>query len=170
MVYTRLLLVNSVSIFALTVYKLTKAVVFRANADKGYSVWKEFRSLPVISVAPIRRPKLDDSGMKYSFEQEKELMKDKMRAILRIAVARQHPDLCMGAFGVGYGFKNPAAQVARMWKELLFNEKEFAGQFSNIVFAIEGNVASSPSKNATTDIEIFKEEFHPSNISKTSYR
>ncbi len=145
-------------------------MVFRANAEKGYSVWKEFRSLPVISVAPIRRPKLDDSGLKYSFEQEKELMKDKMRAILRIAIARQHPDLCMGAFGVGFGFKNPASQVAKMWRELLFGEREFEGHFSNIVFAIEGNVASSPSKTAVTDIDIFKEEFDPSNISKTSYR
>ena len=146
-------------------------MVFRANADKGYSVWKEFRSLPVISVAPTRRPKLDDSGAKYSFEQEKELMKEKMRAILRIAVAKQHPDLCMGAFGVGYGFKNPAVQVARMWREILFSEKEFQGQFSNIVFAIEGGVAaSSPSKGEMTDLEVFEREFDPSNIIKTSYR
>ena len=145
-------------------------MVFRANAEKGYSVWKEFRSLPVISVAPIRRPKLDDSGLRYSFEQERELMKDKMRAILRIAIARQHQDLCMGAFGVGYGFKNPPGQVAKMWRELLFSEKEFQGHFSNVVFAIESTAAASPSKSLLTDIEIFKEEFDPSNIIQTSYR
>ena len=145
-------------------------MVFRANADNGYSVWREFRSLPVISVAPIRRPKLDDSGLKYSFEQEKEMMKEKMRAILRIAVARQHPDLCMGPFGVGFGFKNPAVQVARMWREILFCEKEFQGAFSNVVFAIESSASSSPSKIGMTDFEIFKNEFDPSNIIKTSYR
>lgn len=146
-------------------------VVFRANADKGNSVWREFRSLPVISVAPIRRPKLDDSGAKYSFEQEQELMKEKMRAILRIAVAKQHPDLCMGAFGVGYGFRNPAVQVARMWRDLLFAEEEFDGQFSNVVFAIESNAAAgSPCKGGLTDLDIFRQEFDPSNIIKTSYR
>ena len=133
-------------------------------------MWKEFRSLPVISVAPIRRPKLDDAGIKYSFEQEKELMKEKMRAILRIAITRQHPDLCMGAFGVGFGFKNPPGQVAKMWRELLFCEKEFQGHFSNIVFAIESTATTSPSKGFLTDIEIFKNEFDPSNIIQTSFR
>lgn len=147
------------------------AVVFRANADKGHTVWKEFRALPVISVAPIRRPKLDDSGARYSFEQEKELMREKMRAILRIAIAKQHPDLCLGAFGVGYGFKNPAAQVARMWRELLFTEKEFQGHFSNVVFAIESTAATgSPSQSGVTDLEVFKQEFDPSNIIQTAYR
>ena len=144
-------------------------MVFRAGVDKGYAIWREFRSLPVISVAPIRRPKLDDSGAKYSFEQEKELMKEKMRAILRIAAARGHADLCMGAFGVGYSFRNPVAQVARMWREILFCEKEFQGAFSNIVFAIE-SASSGTSKDGSTELEVFRREFDPSNIIKTSYR
>ena len=98
-------------------------------------------------------------------------MKEKMRAILRIAVAKRHPDLCMGAFGVGYGFKNPAGQVARMWREILFSEKEFHGHFSNVVFAIESTAATgSPSNGGLTDLEVFKQEFDPSNIIKTSYR
>lgn len=144
-------------------------MVFRSGADKGYSVWREFKSLPIISVAPTRRPKLDESGANYSFEQERELMKEKMRTILRIAAARQHHDLCMGAFGVGYGFRNPASQVARMWREILFSEKEFQGAFSNIVFAIE-NSTSGPSKGSLTDLEIFRKEFDPSNVIKTTYR
>lgn len=120
-------------------------------------------------MAPIRRPKLDESGMNYSFNQEKELMKEKMRAILRIAVARQHPNICMGAFGVGFGFRNPAPQIARMWKDILFGEKEFQGQFSNVVFAIESSLCTS-SQDGVSDIDAFKQEFDPSNIIKTSYR
>ncbi|KAL9124209.1 MAG: hypothetical protein Q9217_006438 [Psora testacea] len=143
-------------------------VVFRSGPNKGYAVWKEFKSLPIISVAPVRRPKLDEAGTNYSFKQEKELMKEKMRTILRIAMARQHSDICMGAFGVGFGFRNPAVQVAKMWREILFTEKEFQGAFSNIVFAIEGTGSSS--KDVTTDLEIFKKEFAPSNVIKTSYR
>ena len=144
-------------------------MVFRAGPDKGYSVWKEYRSLPVISVAPIRRPKLDDTGIKYSFEQERELMKEKMRGIARIAVIRKHHDLVMGAFGVGFGFKNPAVQVAKMWKEILFHEPEFQGAFSNIVFAIE-STSGGTSKDGLTDLEVFKKEFDPSNIIQTSFR
>ncbi len=143
-------------------------MVFRSGPDKGYHIWKEFKALPIISVAPIRRPKLDESGADYSFSQEKELMKEKMRAVLRIAAARQHSDLCIGAFGVGYGFRNPAKQVASMWRELFFGEQEFQGAFSNIVFALESSSGSS--KGNLSDLEIFREEFDPSNTHRTSYR
>lgn len=95
-------------------------------------------------------------------------MMEKMRAVLRIAIAKNHVELCMGAFGVGYGFRNPAVQVAKMWREILFTEKEFEGAFRNIVFAIEST--SGTSKDGTTDLEIFKREFAPDNVSKTSYR
>ena len=144
-------------------------MVFRSGPDKGYHVWKEFKSLPIISVAPIRRPKLDESGADYSFSQEKELMKEKMRTVLRIAASRQHHDLCIGAFGVGYGFRNPGKQVAGMWRELLFNEPEFQGVFSNIVFALEGT-SSGSSKGCISDLDVFRREFDPSNTHKTSYR
>ena len=138
-------------------------VVFRSSAENGYTVWKDFKSLPIISVAPVRRPKLDDSGSNYSFAQEKELMKEKMRTVLRIAVAQDHRDLCMGAFGVGSGFRNPVKQVAIMWRDLLFCEPEFRGSFSNIVFAIE-NTTSSGTKGARPDHEIFRQAFDPSII------
>lgn len=144
-------------------------MVFRFGADKGYAVWKEFKALPVISVAPVRRPKLDESGLNYSFSQEKDLMKEKLRTILRIAAARDHADLCMGAFGVGFGFRNPAIQVSKMWREILFSEKEFQGVFRNIVFAIESGSGGS-SKDAMTDLEVFKKEFAPSKVTPTIYR
>lgn len=144
-------------------------MIFRSGADKGYKIWKDFKSLPIISVAPVRRPKLDESGTEYSFEQERELMKEKMRTVLRIAAKSQHSQLCMGAFGVGPGFRNPVTQVATMWRDILFSETEFQGAFSNIVFAIESSGGSSP-KNQMTDLEVFRAEFDPANIVKTSWR
>ena len=123
----------------------------------------------MISVAPIRRPKLDDTATKYSFDQERLLKKDKMRGLLSIAADRGHSELVMGAFGVGFGFKNPPTQFAKMWHEILFEEPEFVGNFSNIVFAIE-NAPGSVSKDGVSDIEVFRKEFAPSNVSKTSYR
>ncbi|KAL9580961.1 MAG: hypothetical protein Q9212_004179 [Teloschistes hypoglaucus] len=144
-------------------------VVFRSGPEDNYAPWSRFKTLPVISVAPVRRPKLDESGTDYSFDQEREIMKDKMRSVLRIAVYHQRHDLCMGAFGVGPGFRNPVSQIASMWKELLFDEVEFRGVFSNVVFAIENN-ADNSSKDGFTDHEIFKREFDPSNIVKTNFR
>lgn len=94
---------------------------------------------------------------------------EKMRTILRIAANSQHSDLCMGAFGVGPGFRNPSAQVASMWRDILFTEDEFQGVFGNIVFAIEGSGSASP-KGGLTDYEIFQDEFHPDNIVRTTWR
>ena len=147
----------------------TLTVVFRSGPARDYSVWSEFRCLPVISVAPIRRPKLDESGMDYSFKQEKELMKEKMRNVLRIAATWQHKDVCLGAFGSGPGFRNPVQQLASMWRDILFSETEFQGLFTNIVFAIE-NASGSSDSPELTDYEVFKQEFDPSNVFKTAYR
>lgn len=95
-------------------------------------------------------------------------MKKKMRSVLRIAAYHHHHDICMGAFGVGPGFRNPAAQIAAMWRTLLFDEPEFNGVFSNVVFAIE-KASDSTSKDGLTDHEVFRREFDPANIVKTSY-
>ncbi|EON68913.1 hypothetical protein W97_08171 [Coniosporium apollinis CBS 100218] len=143
-------------------------VVYRDGPDH-YELWRDFRPLPVISVAPVRRPKLDESGTQYSFVQEKGLMMEKMRTILRIAAYAGHKDICLGAFGVGPIFRNPVAEVARMWRILLFHEEEFKGVFSNVVFAIESNQPGN-SKGGASDFEVFREEFSPSKIFPTTWR
>jgi len=65
------------------------------------------------------------------------MMQEKLRIILRIAISNRHTELCIGVFGVGYRFRNPAIQVAEMWYEILFIEEELKGCFSDIVFAIQ---------------------------------
>jgi hypothetical protein len=143
-------------------------VVFRDGPEQ-YQVWQEFKTLPVISVAPVRRPKLDETGEEYSFQQERDLMQEKMRTVLRIAAQWQHRDLCLGAFGVGPAFRNPAKVVARMWRELIFEEPEFDGAFSNIVFCIESNQAGNP-KGGAADLEVFRQEFDARTVYPTTYR
>lgn len=100
--------------------------------------------LPVISVPPVRRPKLDQSGSSYSFEQEKELMREKIRTILRMAVYWGYSDMCLGAYGCGPAFRNPTREVAIMWRDALFFEPEFRGHFSNVVFAFDALDGTSP--------------------------
>ncbi|KAL8969206.1 MAG: hypothetical protein Q9197_004466 [Variospora fuerteventurae] len=143
-------------------------VIFRSGPADGYAPWNKFKSLPIISVAPVKRPKLDESGREYSFAQEKGMMMNKMRSVLRIAAYHHHYSLCMGAFGVGPGFRNPAAQIASMWRTLLFEEDEFRGVFAKVVFAIE-SAGDGTASGATSDHDVFKKEFDPSNIVKTSY-
>ncbi|KAI9850405.1 MAG: hypothetical protein M1838_005738 [Thelocarpon superellum] len=141
-------------------------VVFRSGPEY-YEVWSEFKPIPVISVSPVRRPKLDASGDRYAFEQEKELMQEKIRTILRLAARHRHKDLCLGAFGVGPHFRNPVGQVAIMWREVLFDEPEFSGVFANVVFGIEKGQVSG-SNDSPTDFDVFKHEFNPSRILRTA--
>jgi uncharacterized protein (TIGR02452 family) len=146
--------------------------VFRGTPEQDYATFEtgDITSLPVISVAPIRRPKLDETGNKYSFAQEKELMMEKMRTVLRIASYCGHRNLVLGAFGLGPIFRNPAREVARMWRKLLFDEEEFRGVFTDIVFAIDSSMVGPPSKTGTSEVDIFREELDPSAIFPTRYR
>jgi uncharacterized protein (TIGR02452 family) len=95
-------------------------------------------------------------------------MREKMRSVLRIASYCGHSNICIGAFGVGPIFRNPVGEVARMWRRLLFEEEEFGGVFTDVVFAIENT--NSTTKAGMTDVDIFKAEFDPSTIFPTRYR
>ncbi|KAF8860978.1 hypothetical protein BDZ45DRAFT_648189 [Acephala macrosclerotiorum] len=163
-----------------------KVVVFRNGPDK-YEPWQEYKALPIISVCPVKRPKLDSSGKKYSFKAEKELMRDKIRAALRIAVYYGHTQLCIGTFGLGPGFLNPTQEVALMWRDALLKDPEFVGHFQDVVFAFEapegpaaasssstkhsssrssGKSSSSSSSKTShaADLEVFRHVFKPSVI------
>jgi uncharacterized protein (TIGR02452 family) len=143
---------------------------------------KYFAVLPVISVPPVRRPKLDVTNKKYSFDDERELMKEKIRTALRIAVYYDHPDICIGAYGCGPIFRNSTREVATMFRDILFFENEFKGHFSNVVFAFEphppgspgtsgssGSSSSGGSTSQKTDMQVFKEVFDPAKIYNQTY-
>jgi uncharacterized protein (TIGR02452 family) len=140
-------------------------VVFRKGVFKDYHELLDLEKpdlLPVISVvsaAAPRRPKLSEvtlastSGQdpvreqRYLFDTDRDLMKEKIRVVLRISAWKGHRQLVLGAFGCG-AFGNPKQEVARCWKEV-FGETEFqGGWWSSVVFAIidnnkrlDGNVA-----------------------------
>ncbi|RKF55836.1 hypothetical protein GcC1_200027 [Golovinomyces cichoracearum] len=158
-------------------------VVFRGGPDK-YETWKEYKALPIISVCPVQRPKLDISGKRYAFIQEKELMTEKIHTALRIAVWHKHTRLCIGTFGLGVGYQNPTEEVALMWRDALLYNPEFNGHFQDVVFAFESpegsaatssissavssssksRSASSSRSNVAADLAIFRHVFKPAVI------
>lgn len=91
-------------------------------------------------------------------------MKEKMRAVLRIAAYCGHRNLVIGAFGLGPIFRNPPRRVAEMWRALLFEEHEFAGAFTDVVFAIDSAMVGPPAKGEKPDAIVFREELDPSKI------
>jgi uncharacterized protein (TIGR02452 family) len=99
----------------------------------------------MISIAAIRRPKIRRSAQlvsgtlveKFGYENaaDRDLTKDKMRLILRVAASKGHRRLVLGALGCG-AFRNPTEEVATCWQEVL-QEAEFrGGWWEEVVFAV----------------------------------
>lgn len=150
-------------------------IVFRDGADRGYAPWPDFKSLPVISVSPWRRPKLDSSGDGYSFAAEAEHVRNKMKTILRVAADQHHRRLVVGSWGLGNLYRNPARSLARMWADLLFKDEEFMNRFTEVVFAIEpaapGSSGNSSDDGPTNrDLKTFEEELDPSKIYEKGFK
>jgi hypothetical protein len=76
-------------------------VVFRAGHERDYALWPEaeWTALSVVSVAAVRRPKTDETGTRYSFSEERDLQREKMKTILRVAAWNGHVNLVLGGFG-----------------------------------------------------------------------
>lgn len=138
-----------------------RVVVFRSGHEHDYAMWHDSKwtVVSVVSVAAIARPKLDETGTRYSFIEERDLQKEKMKAILRIAASYGHVNLVLSGFGscgpgtgdgqgnssghnaIGHGgssYKNPIRDVCKIWRELLLEDDEFRGWFKNVVFAVGG--------------------------------
>ena len=92
----------------------------------------------VVSVAAIRGPAVvrDVDGVeKYKHDKDRDLMKLKMRTVLRIAAMNGHRRLILGALGCG-AFGNPSEEVVSCWREV-FREAEFqGGWWESVVFAV----------------------------------
>lgn len=119
-----------------------KVVVFRENLEKGHGLLDLAapQALPVVSVvsvAAIRDPEIvrGQGGVEgYKYKEDEELMKKKMRGVLRVAGREGHKRLVLGALGCG-AFGNPRGEVVRLWKEVL-GETEFSGWWEGMVFAV----------------------------------
>ncbi|KAK4158220.1 hypothetical protein C8A00DRAFT_39415 [Chaetomidium leptoderma] len=141
-------------------------VVFRESMSDGHKLMipgTAMTDLPIVSaltVAGIRRPDVKPIGEEaaatgndttvetkgpfvFADPAARDLTKDKMRLCLRMAGAKGHTMLVLGAIGCG-AFGNPPEEVAKCWMEVL-SEVEFAGGwFKEIWFAVydrtnEGN-------------------------------
>ncbi|KAL5371351.1 hypothetical protein DPSP01_014322 [Paraphaeosphaeria sporulosa] len=136
--------------------------VFRSGPNHDYAFYEKIQTLPVISVAPVRAPKLKEGS--YAFEQERQFMEEKMKTVLRIAAYHNQRGLFIGAFGLGPSEKNPPREVAKMWRHIIYEEEEFQGTFDNVIFVIDSGVLGDSS---CTDA--FKEELAPSRICPIRY-
>lgn len=115
-----------------------RAVVFRGPHDR-YEERKleEWRALPVVSVTPMCRPKLKEGGAKYSFDDEREMAKNKLRAALSICAYNDIRNVVIGDFGLGNWYRNPPQEMAELWREVFLWDTNLRGRIENVAFVFE---------------------------------
>lgn len=113
-------------------------VVFRGLHDRYERLDEgQWAAVPVVSVAPARWPKLSHSGTKYSFAEERDLVKTKLRAALRICLYNGYRYVVVGDWGLGNGCRNPPQEMAELWREVFLYDPELRGQFLFAAFVFE---------------------------------
>jgi hypothetical protein len=90
-----------------------------------------------VSVPPTRWPKLKDNGLKYSFAEEREMTRDKLRGALRICLYNGYDRVVIGDFGLGNGYRNPPQELAELWRDVFLFDPDLRGQFTYVVFVFE---------------------------------
>lgn len=136
-------------------------VIFRENAKKGHAFLDlnqpgKLPVMAVVSIAADNNPPLNTKTTPHTYakEEDRELMKERIRITLRVAAHNGHCSLVLGALGCGV-FRNPNEDVVNCFFEVL-HEQEFQGWFSNITFAVMGDRR----KGATDNYVVFKNKLH----------
>lgn len=96
----------------------------------------------MVSVVPTRWPKLKDHGTCYSFEEERDLVKTKLRAALTICVHQDIRSVVIGDFGLG-SYRNPPQALAEMWREVFLWDPNLRGRIENVAFIFEDRSQST---------------------------
>lgn len=117
-------------------------VVFRGPHDQ-YKKLDQWHDLPVVSVPAARWPKLSHGGAKYAFPLEREMVRNKIRAALRICVYYDHRTVVIGDFGLGNGHRNPPQELAELWRDVFLYDPDIRGRFDYVAFVFEDQFQST---------------------------
>ncbi len=96
-----------------------------------------------MSVPPPRWPKLTQNGTKYSFADEREMVKDKLRGALRICAYNSYSTVVIGDFGLGNGYRNPPQELAELWREVFLYDPDLRGRIRCVAFVFEDPTQST---------------------------
>lgn len=125
------------------------AVIFFREGGEYRFMETPFKCAVITCAALNLRDRLTPTGEMP--EKAKNITRNKIRTILRIALTNGHDSLVLGAFGCG-AFKNPPRTMATLFKEIL-SEQEFKNRFRLISFSIiEDHNSNNANFNAFKDI------------------
>ncbi|KAK5995516.1 hypothetical protein PT974_03925 [Cladobotryum mycophilum] len=129
---------------------LSDSVVVCRGPHERYERLDRWYDLPVVSVPPTRWPKLKDNGTKYSFSEEREMIREKIRGALRICL-----------------YNNYDRELAEIWRDVFLFDPDLRGQFVYVIFVFE-----DPMQSTTRLIheEMAKKDRKGTSSSKTKIR
>ncbi|KAL8994200.1 MAG: hypothetical protein Q9188_007135 [Gyalolechia gomerana] len=136
-------------------------VILRESLAKGHRLLdlthpEKLPVVSVVSVAAVRDPsverRLDDGEEIYRNGDERDVMRSKIRMTLRVAAAKGHRKLVLGALGCG-AFGNPKSEVARLWKDVLTEAEFSGGWWEHIIFAV---LEEGGGKDSNGNYEVFR--------------
>ncbi|KAG5917577.1 hypothetical protein E4U61_002587 [Claviceps capensis] len=117
-------------------------VVHRGPWPK-YELLEPPHDLPIVSVAPLRRPLAIGRGTVYKNDEDKTKMREKICGALRICLYHNYDRVVIGDFGMGEGYRNPPQALAEIWRDLFLFDPILRGQFAYVVFAFENPTQST---------------------------
>lgn len=102
--------------------------------DDDYHLLQQNFAMAVITSAAV------NAGVVKQREPDRvaeiaEVMRLRARYVLRLALAKAHRHIILGAWGCGV-FQNEPQQIARIFMDLLLHEAEFKNKFEQAVFAV----------------------------------
>lgn len=121
-------------------------VTFFRNED--FDLIKDYTECKVLTSAAVNLGVAKSHGK--SIKEANNIMKARMRKILKVFIDCNCKNIILGAFGCGV-FGNSAEDVAKFWKELLIDE-EYQYYFDNICFSVLDS-------RGTNNFEVFQKTF-----------
>lgn len=125
------------------------ACVFRKSESEKYELMESPSVIHVVSVPALNLRSSTNhmrlvQNLEYArhgedalTEEGKEIMQNRMRTILRVAIINGHDSIVLGAWGCG-NYKQRPKQIASMFRTIL-DEIEFRRKFRAVTYAISGH-------------------------------
>lgn len=129
--------------------------VFRKSDDTNYELMDNPFKVDIITLAAVKRPKLNNKG--EIVPQVKNVIENKIRQILDIAIENKNNALVLSAFGCG-AYGTPPEEMAKLFADVLSSE-DYIGAFKAIHFAIIETPSTSGEHNPNGNFKPFKNIF-----------
>ena len=129
--------------------------VFKGSDDTNYTPLEEPFEVGVVSVAAVKNPRCENGKL---VPWVVDVLKNKIRQILDIALENGHDSLVLSAFGCG-AYKTPPTEMARLFKEVLSTDN-YKNAFKAIYFAIINVKSTNGEHNPQGNFKPFYDEFN----------